>query len=119
MLMSARLLFARLRKADCTYRPAPHYCTRTVLEHCWGKEVGQTLAQLDAESGIWKKYKVWDDSTIRSGTAREILQEIVSKPSINLEIRGMTVGQYAAALIKDAPYYLPKKYLAGNGFTGL
>ena len=57
------------------------------------------------------KYKVWDDSTIRSGTAREILQEIVSKPSINLEIRGMTVDQYAVALIKNAPYYLPNNIL--------
>jgi len=53
------------------------------------------------------KYKVWDDETIRSGTAQEILQEIVSKPTINTEIKRMSVDQYAKALIKEAPYYLP------------
>ncbi len=52
------------------------------------------------------KYKVWDDTTIRSGTAREILQEIVNKASVE-EIKRMNVDQYAKALIKEAPYYLP------------
>ena len=57
------------------------------------------------------KYKVWDDATIRSGTAQEILQEIVSKPTLNVELKGMSVKQYANALIKNAPYYLPKNVL--------
>ena len=57
------------------------------------------------------KYKVWDDATIRSGTAQEILQEIVSKPTLNVELKGMSVKQYANALIKNAPYYLPKSVL--------
>jgi len=57
------------------------------------------------------KYKVWDDKTIRSGTAKEILQEIVSKSTINSEISRMNVDQYSKALIENAPYYLPKSVL--------
>ncbi len=57
------------------------------------------------------KYKVWDDATIRFGTAQEILQEIVDKPTINAELKRMSVKQYANALIKNAPYYLPKNVL--------
>jgi hypothetical protein len=68
------------------------------------------------------RYKVWDDATIRSGTAREILQEIVNKPTINAEISRMDVDQYAKALIKNAPYYLPKSVLqevSGRDFQTL
>jgi len=57
------------------------------------------------------KYKVWDDATIRSGTAQEILQQIVSKSAADTEIGRMNVDQYAKALIRNAPYYLPKSVL--------
>jgi hypothetical protein len=57
------------------------------------------------------RYKVWDDAMIRSGTAKEILQEIVKKPTINTEISRMSVEQYANTLIDSAPYYLPTNVL--------
>ncbi len=61
------------------------------------------------------KYKVWDDAIIRSGTAKEILQEIVNKPTINKEISRMSVDQYADTLIESAPYYLPTNVLEELG----
>lgn len=54
---------------------------------------------------------MWDDSTIRTGTAKQILEQIVDKPTINAEISGMSVDQYAQALIDNAPYYLPKRVI--------
>lgn len=57
------------------------------------------------------KYKVWDNAMIRSGAAKEILQEIVKKPTINTEISRMSVEQYANTLIESAPYYLPTNVL--------
>lgn len=61
------------------------------------------------------RYKVWDDSTIRIGTAKQILEQIVAKPTINAEISHMSVDQYAHALIENAPYYLPKMVLEELG----
>lgn len=57
------------------------------------------------------RYTVLDDSTIRTGTAEGILQEIINKNNGNDEISHMNVDEYAAALIENAPYYLPENAL--------
>ncbi len=51
------------------------------------------------------KYTVSDDFTIRVGTARDILQEIINKGG-NEEISRMNVDQYADALLDNSEYYL-------------
>ena len=52
------------------------------------------------------KYTVSDDFTIRVGTAREILQQIIDKADGNPEISRMNVDQYADALMDNYEYYL-------------
>ena len=54
------------------------------------------------------KYTVLDNSTIRRGSAQDILQQIINKETDNVDIGQMTVQQYAQALIDNAGYYLPK-----------
>jgi len=56
------------------------------------------------------KYTVWDATQIRTGTAAQILSEIIHKDTgTNSEINGMSVDQYAQAIIHSADYYLPKQ----------
>ena len=53
-------------------------------------------------------YKVLDNNTLRIGTAKEILGEIVRDTKQVEDIKGMTAEQYADVLLENAGYYLPK-----------
>lgn len=57
------------------------------------------------------QYKVWDDETIRSGDAKEVLQEMVRKAAASSETGRMSVDQYTKILIDNAAYYLPHSVL--------
>lgn len=67
------------------------------------------------------KYTVWDATQIRTGTAAQILTEIIHKDtSVNSEINGMNLDQYTQAIIGSADYYLPKpvaEVLRNRSFT--
>ena len=56
-----------------------------------------------------KRYKVWDETGIQTGTAEEILKHVTLKDDrgIASEISDMSVEQYTDALIKNASYFLP------------
>lgn len=72
----------------------------------------------EAKGRAGMKYTVSDDSTIRVGTARDILQEIINKGG-NEEISRMSIDQYADALLDNAEYYLSEdviKILKGIRF---
>jgi len=53
-------------------------------------------------------YKVLDNSQIRTGSAKEILAQILQENTTIEDMIGMTPEQYANALIKNAGYFLPK-----------
>jgi hypothetical protein len=57
-------------------------------------------------------YAVWDSGTKRTGSAEDILGQIRQNAARdNKELQEMTVDDYAAALVADAQYYIPKKIL--------
>ncbi len=57
-------------------------------------------------------YTVFDDNQTRSGTARDVLEQIRAKAAIhNDEILRMSVDDYAQALIEDAPYFLTEEVI--------
>lgn len=53
-------------------------------------------------------YKVLDNNQIRTGSAKEILTQILRDNKTVEDMKGMTADQYANALIKNAGYFLPK-----------
>ncbi len=53
-------------------------------------------------------YKVLDNNQIRTGSAKEILAQILTDNKTVEDMKGMTPEQYANALIKNAGYFLPK-----------
>jgi hypothetical protein len=58
-------------------------------------------------------YTVWDSGSTRTGSAEEILEQIRrNEAGENRELEDMTTTDYAAALVADAQYYIPKKVLA-------
>lgn len=53
------------------------------------------------------RYKIIDGSTVRAGTARELLETIRAQGAVrNEEIRKMNTDEYVQALIEDAPYFI-------------
>ncbi len=53
-------------------------------------------------------YKVLDNNALRTGSAREILDQILQDNKIIEDIKNMTADEYADALLKNAEYFLPK-----------
>lgn len=53
-------------------------------------------------------YKVLDNNQIRTGSAKEILTQILRDNKTVEDMKGMTADQYANALINNAGYFLPK-----------
>ena len=53
-------------------------------------------------------YKVLDNNQIRTGSAKEILAQILQENKTVEDMKGMTPEQYANALIKNAGYFLPE-----------
>jgi hypothetical protein len=55
-------------------------------------------------------YRVWDAGKIHQGSSTNIL-DTIRQGAENGEIKNMTVDQYAAALVNDAPYFLDQSLL--------
>jgi len=53
-------------------------------------------------------YKVLDNNQIRTGSARQILTQILKDNKTVEDMKGMTAEEYADALIGNAGYFLPK-----------
>ena len=66
------------------------------------------LAGREENGGIWITYKVLDDNQLRTGSAEEILTQILRENKIIEDTKGMTAEEYADALLNEAGYFLPK-----------
>ena len=53
-------------------------------------------------------YKVLDNNAIRTGSAKEILDQILKDNKTIEDIKGMTADEYADALLENAGYFLSK-----------
>jgi hypothetical protein len=61
-------------------------------------------------------YTVFDNGKTRHGSGRDVLESIrMEAARRNDEVGGMTVDQYADALIEDAPYFLDEALLQALG----
>ncbi len=56
------------------------------------------------------KYKVWDAPDVVSGTAQQVLEHIIQKPTtLDSEISRMNAAEYAQAILENASHYLPQQ----------
>ena len=53
-------------------------------------------------------YKIFDNNQIRTGSAKEILDQILLENTTIEDMKGMTAEQYADVLLSEAGYFLPK-----------
>ncbi len=53
-------------------------------------------------------YKVLDNNQIRTGSAKEILDQILIENTTIDDMKGLTAEQYADVLLNEAGYFLPK-----------
>ncbi len=53
-------------------------------------------------------YKVLDNNALRTGSAEEILDQILKDNKTVEDIKNMTADEYADALLENAGYFLPK-----------
>ena len=53
-------------------------------------------------------YKILDNNQIRTGSAKEILDQILLENTTIEDMKGLTAEQYVDVLLSEAGYFLPK-----------